>query len=315
MLSKLIRGTYNIKPQMRGGIVTIGNFDGVHKGHQALIKSVVARARELSVPAIAITFEPHPFEFFTADKVTIPRLTRMREKFLALAACGLDYVIILPFNHKLANISASDFVTDILYTILSPREIILGDDFRFGYKREGNFQLLRKMGGELGFSVSAMPTLAMEGERVSSTRVRQVLGEGKLKLAEQLLGHPYSMIGRIRTGAQRGREWGFPTANIYLHRKLTPLTGVYTVLVHGLGEIPLQGVANIGTRPTVDGTRTLLEVHLLDFNQNIYGRMVQVEFCEKLRDEIRFANLDLLREAIANDVVAARNYFEKLGAL
>lgn len=311
MPTKLIRSIYNVTPQVQGGVITIGNFDGVHLGHQQLLAKLKEKAKELNVPSVVITFEPHAFEFFSRDQVTIPRITRLREKFIFLAECGVDAVLILPFNQELADKSASDFVDEILYDALRPKHIVIGDDFHFGRKRQGNIDLLTSKGQELGFTVEAMPTLTLGEERVSSTRVRKALVEGDLDLAKRLLGRPYSMIGRVRIGDQRGRQWGFPTANIYLHRKLTPVRGVYTVRVHGISNQPLPGVANIGVRPTVDGTRTLLEVHLLDFNQEIYGRYVEVEFCTKLRDEVRYPNLDLLKEQIAKDVLAARRYFEE----
>ena len=313
MPTKLIRSLHNVRPEQHGGVVTIGNFDGVHKGHQTLIANVVAQARALKVPSFLITFEPHPFEFFAKENLTIPRITRLREKFCALAACGIDNVLILPFNQELANISASDFVTDVLYQFLRPVQILIGDDFRFGYQRQGDLTLLQEMGQQLEFSAAAISSITLEGERISSTWVRKALMEGNLSLANTLLGHPYSMMGRVRHGDRLGRQLGFPTANIFLHRRLTPVLGVYAVLVHGIGDKPLRGAANIGTRPTVDGTRTLLEVHLLDFNQDIYGRYVQVEFCKKLRDEERYANLDLLKNQIAKDVEETRNYFLNLG--
>lgn len=314
ILTKLVRSIHNITPEMRNGVITIGNFDGVHLGHQKLLEKVVAQARKLNAPAIVVTFEPHPFEFFS-ECVDIPRLSRLREKFHLLQNSGIDYVMVLPFNQSLAHKSASDFVTEVLFEKLSTKRIILGDDFRFGHKRAGNFALLQSMGSNLNFLVEAMPTFTIDDERVSSTRIRELLKVGDLTKAKELLGHPYIMEGRIRRGDQRGRQWGFPTANIFLQRKKTPLTGVYTVLMHGVVDKPLLGVANIGVRPTVDGTRTLLEVHLFNFNQQIYGRNVRVEFCLKLREEKRFANFDLLRAAIANDVTDAKNYFKKLGLL
>lgn len=309
MPTKLIRALYNIKPEQRGGVLTIGNFDGVHVGHQQLVAAAVKKAAELGKPSLVMTFEPHAFEFFARDEVTIPRLTRLREKYFALAECGADNILILNFNQSLAKLSASEFVTKIIHESLQPKHIIVGDDFHFGRERQGDFRLLKEMGEELGFTVEAMPTVLIDGERVSSTRVRKALAAGDHQLAKGLLGHAYTMLGRVGRGDQRGRQFGFPTANIYLHRKLTPVRGVYTVLMHGLGDKPLPGVANIGVRPTVDGTRTLLEVHLLDFNRDIYGRYVKVEFCEKLRDEVRFSSLDLLKEQIAKDVAAARDYF------
>lgn len=315
MPARLIRSLDNLTPAQRGGVMTIGNFDGVHLGHQALLREMVNRARELNVPSLVMTFEPHPFEFFAKDNPKVPRLTRLREKFRALAACGIDNVLIIQFNQELAGKSASDFVKEYLYEGLRPVHVVVGDDFHFGRERQGNIELLQNLGKEYGFTASSMPTVLIDGERVSSTRVRKVLAAGDHKLARKLLGRPYSMQGRVRRGNQLGRQWGFPTANIFLHRALTPLMGIYTVLVHGLGEKPLPGAANLGVRPTVDGTRALLEVHLLDFNQDIYGRYVEVEFCEKLREEERFPTIELLKEQIAKDVIVSREYFKKQGLL
>jgi riboflavin kinase/FMN adenylyltransferase len=309
MHEKIIRSIQNIKPEHQGAVLTIGNFDGVHLGHQQLLAAAVEKARAISAPVVVMTFEPHPSEFFAGKHLTIPRLTRMREKCCALFDYGADYVLILPFNHALAKLAASEFVTNILHGSLHPRHIIIGDDFHFGRERQGNFSLLNEAGKTLGFTVEAIPTVLLEGERVSSTRVRKALADGDHALVARLLGRPYSMLGRIRHGDKLGRELGFPTANLWLHRKLTPVRGVYTVLMHGIESHPLPGAANVGTRPTVDGTRTLLEVHLLDFNQDIYGRQVKVEFCQKLRDEVRFPDLNLLKEQIAKDVQAAREYF------
>jgi riboflavin kinase/FMN adenylyltransferase len=315
MPTKLIRSSGNLTPSQRGGVVTIGNFDGVHLGHQALLKQVVTKARELGVPSLVMTFEPHPFEFFGAPNPTVSRLTRLREKFQALAACGVDNILIMSFNQELANKSASDFVTELLVKNLQPVHVVVGDDFHFGHKRQGNFAMLSELGQQYGFTTEDMPTLEIDGERVSSTRVRKALQAGDHQLARKLLGRPYAMQGRVRHGKQLGRQWGFPTANIYLHRALAPVMGIYTVLVHGVADHPWPGAANLGMRPTVDGTTALLEVHLLDFNQQIYGRYVEVEFCEKLRDEVRYPNIELLKEQIAKDVAFSREYFQKQGLL
>ena len=264
---------------------------------------------------MVITFEPHPFEFFEGENLSIPRLTRFREKFCALSSYGIDYVLIIEFNQEVASISASDFVKNILHDILHVQHVIVGDDFHFGYKRLGDFTLLKTMVKVYQFTVEALLTVLLEGERISSSRIRQALLLGDQALAKRLLGHAYTLHGRIRLGDQLGRQLGFPTANIHLHRRLTPVKGIYTVYVHGLADHPLPGVANVGTRPTVGGTRTLLEVHLLNFNEDIYGRYVQVEFCEKLREEVRYPNLDLLKEQIAKDVADAHRYFQKQGVL
>ncbi len=196
----------------------------------------MAKAKELKVPSLVITFEPHPFEFFGKENLTIPRLTRLREKFLALAECGVDYVLIFPFNQALADLSASDFVTAIIHHSLRPVHIIIGDDFHFGHKRQGDFALLQEMGKQSGFTVEAMPTVLVDGERVSSTRVRKALADGDHALANVCLVILIPCMGRVRQGDQRGRQWGFPTANIFLHRKLTPVRGVYTVYMHGLAR-------------------------------------------------------------------------------
>ena len=315
MKTRLIRSLHHVTKSHQGGVVTIGNFDGVHLGHQHLVEKTVAFAKAFSSPSMVITFEPHPFEFFEGENLSIPRLTRFREKFCALSSCGIDYVLIIEFNQEVASISASDFVKNILHDILHVQHVIVGDDFHFGYKRLGDFTLLKTMGKVYQFTVEALLTVLLEGERISSSRIRQALLLGDQALAKRLLGHAYTLHGRIRLGDQLGRQLGFPTANIHLHRRLTPVKGIYTVYVHGLADHPLPGVANVGTRPTVGGTRTLLEVHLLNFNEDIYGRYVQVEFCEKLREEVRYPNLDLLKEQIAKDVADAHRYFQKQGVL
>ncbi len=311
MSTQLIRSSEHLTPLAQGSVLTIGHFDGVHRGHQQLVERVITEAREFNAPSMVVTFEPHAFEFFNKAKVTTPRLTRLREKWTALAETGVDYVYIIKFNQQVANLSASDFVTHVLWQNLHPRHIVIGDDFRFGHLRQGDFSLLQQMGRHLGFTVEAMSSFLLAGERVSSSRVRQALALGDLDLVSQLLGHRYYMLGRIRHGEKLGRQWGFPTINIDLHRALTPIQGIYTVYVHGLDVEPLQGVASIGTRPTIDGTKTLLEVHLLDFNREVYGHYVKVEFCKKLREEIRYPTIDLLKEQIARDVLSARNYFNE----
>lgn len=313
MTTELIRSLYNIKPKHQGGVITIGNYDGVHVGHQKLIKEAVTKACAMNAPSLVVTFEPHPFEFFESQEKRIPRITRLREKVYFLSQCGVDYILILPFNHQLAKTSAREFVTSILYEKLKINEVIVGNDFHFGYQREGDIHLLETLGKQFHFTVETVEMVSIGNERVSSTRIRKALAEGDHSLVKAMLGHPYTMLGRVRGGDQLGRLLGFPTANIYLHRKLTPIQGVYTVYVHGVGEDPWPGVANIGTRPTVDGTRSLLEVHLLNFQENIYGRDVRVEFCEKLRDEVRFSNLDELKEHIRKDVLSARHYFKEHG--
>lgn len=307
-MTELIRGLYNVAPRHMGGVVTIGNFDGVHLGHQALLKKVKETAQALKVPSTVITFEPQPLEYFMPNKA-VPRLTRWREKFCELAKLGIDNILVLRFNEALANLSADDFIKKILCDTLHVRHIIIGDDFRFGQARAGDFNYLKNAGVQHGFIVEDMPSVIDFGERISSTRIRKALADSDLALAEQLLGRPYTMMGRIVHGDKLGRALGFPTANIYLHRAVTPVQGIYVVRMHGLAKKGLPGVANVGTRPAVGGTRTLLEVYLFNFDQNIYGRDVCVEFCEKLRDEEHYPNLELLKTQIAKDAEQARQYF------
>lgn len=328
-MTKLIREIYNIEPIQKGSVVTIGNFDGVHLGHKALISKVKERAQALHVPSMVITFEPQPAEYFAkfskGEKEAAPskgrilppaaRLTRWREKYYWLAETSIDYVLVLQFNHKLAELTAEDFVKQILVDALAVEHIIVGDDFRFGHNRQGDFNLLVKLGEDFGFTVENIHSLVIEGERASSTRIRQALSVGNHAVAELLLGRPYTMMGRVVHGDKLGRKLGFPTANIYLHRAVTPVQGIYVVRMHGIEKHGLPGVANVGIRPTVGGTRSLLEVYLFDFDRDIYGRHVTVEFCKKLRDEKHYENLDLLRKAIAEDVVQARSYFEERGEL
>jgi riboflavin kinase/FMN adenylyltransferase len=290
-------------------VLTIGNFDGVHVGHQALLELVKQRAQERQALSMVMIFEPQPLEYYMKGKLVVPRLTRMREKYHALAACQIDRLLVAYFNPAFANLSPADFAKQVLVQKLNIKHIMVGEDFRFGHKRSGDIPQLQALAQELGFTVEIIHPILTGGERVSSTLLRQALAKGDQALVQKYLGYPYAMRGRVAAGDQRGRQWGFPTANIYLHRELTPVHGVYTVLVKGLAQQGLPGVANVGVRPTVDGTRALLEVHLLDFNQDIYGKHVTVEFYKKLRDESKFENIELLRQQIAQDVAAATAYF------
>lgn len=305
---ELIRGMHNLRARHRGCVATIGNFDGVHLGHQAVLGQLAEKAAELNLPATVIIFEPQPQEFFARDKAPA-RLTRFREKIQALRRYSVQRVLCLRFDEKLAHTPPMEFVQKLLVEGLAVRHLVVGDDFRFGYQRQGNFSLLQQAGAQRGFQVVAMHTYSVDGVRVSSTRVREALAQGDLKAAQKWLGRPYRMSGRVARGDRRGRALGFPTANIHVHRMVSPLAGVFAVELYGLEREPLAGVANVGTRPSVDGTRCLLEVHVLDFDQDIYGRHVQVEFLHKLRDEMRFATLDELRHAIARDCEQAREYF------
>ena len=310
----LIRGIHNLKVTDRGCVATIGNFDGVHLGHQAVIGQLAKKSAEKGLPTCVISFEPQSAEYFKPQS-SPARLTRLREKLVVLTSFSVDKFLCLAFNKSLSELTAEEFIKKILVDGLGIKYLVVGDDFHFGQDRTGNFDLLVKAGEEHGFQVAHTHTFDLEGERVSSTRVRQALEQGDLKQAEKLLGRAYSMSGKVAHGDKRGRTIGFPTANVFLHRKQTPLSGVFAVRMLGVESEPLQGVANIGTRPTVDGSRTLLEVHLFNFDQEIYGRHVQVEFVRKLRDEIRFESFDDLKKQIFIDAQQARECFAAVDEL
>ena len=305
---ELIRGLQNIRSKHRGCVATIGNFDGVHLGHQAVLGQLAEKAAELGLPTVLITFEPQPMEYFVPDKVPA-RLTRFREKILALQRYSVDRVCCLSFNDKLAKLSAEDFIEQVLVEKLGVKYLVVGDDFRFGLNRAGTFETLVEAGKKYGFQVVSMHTFEIDAERVSSTRIRTALEKGDMSSAEKLLGRRYRMSGRVAHGEKLGRELGFPTANIHLHRHASPIQGIFVVEVFGLDQEPIQGVASVGTRPTVNETKALLEVFLLDFNQDIYGRHIQVSFLKKLRDEEKFDSLDELIKQIQLDVVKAQAYF------
>ena len=305
---ELIRGLHNLRAHHRGGAATIGSFDGVHLGHQAVFDQLQRAAEQRNLPATVVTFEPQPREFFRPE-ASPPRLTRLREKLQAMSGCAVRRVLCLRFDAPLASLTAEDFVRQILAEGLGIRYLLVGDDFRFGRDRAGNFALLQEAGEQHGFEVEAMDTFSVGVGRVSSTRVREMLTAGDLERAGELLGRPYTLCGRIAHGDKRGRTIGFPTANIHLFRSKSPLTGVFAVEMGWSGNRLHQGVANIGYRPTVGGTRLQLEVHLFDFDEDIYGRHVEVEFLHKLREEQRFASFDALREQILRDAAEARAFF------
>ncbi|UCH54202.1 MAG: bifunctional riboflavin kinase/FAD synthetase [Pseudomonadota bacterium] len=305
---ELIRGLHNLNPRHHGCVATIGNFDGVHLGHQAVIGQLAEKADALHLPTLAILFEPQPLEFFQPARAP-GRLMRLREKLQALRRYAVDRVLLCRFDARFAALSAEEFIERILVAGLGVRYLVVGDDFRFGAGRRGDFAMLTAAGQRHGFQVVNMHTVNIDGERVSSTRVRTALGAGDLERAEHLLGRPYRMCGRVAHGDKLGRTLGIPTANIKLHRQSSPLHGVFVVEVFGLEREPLPAVASLGTRPTVGGTHMLLEVHLLDFDADIYGRHVNVNFLHKLRDEQRFGSLEELKEWIGRDIAAARQYF------
>ncbi|CAN7268938.1 bifunctional riboflavin kinase/FAD synthetase [Aquipseudomonas alcaligenes] len=306
---QLVRGLHNLRPQFGGCVATIGNFDGVHRGHQAILKRLRERAAELGVPSCVVIFEPQPREFFGPDTAPV-RLTRLRDKLELLAAEGVDRVLCLAFNRRLRELSAAEFVHAVLVEGLGVKHLEVGDDFRFGCDRAGDFAFLQMAGAAEGFSVEAAATVELDDVRVSSTRVRQALAAADFALAERLLGRPFSITGRVLHGQKLARQLGTPTANVQLKRRRVPLSGVFLVSVELDGK-RRPGVANIGVRPTVKGDgKAHLEVHLLDYSADLYDRRISVTFHRKLREEQRFASLEALKSAIDADVAAARAYWQ-----
>ena len=302
---EFIRGLQNLKPRHRGCVATIGNFDGLHLGHRAILQQCLQRAQAQAVPLAVMLFEPQPQEFFQGAQAPA-RLMRLREKCEGLRQLGVAQLLCIRFNARFAALTAQQFIDRILVAGLGVRELIVGDDFRFGHGRAGDFSLLQHSGAARGFTVTALETYRVDGERVSSTRVRRALAAGEMMHATRLLGRPYRISGKVVYGDQRGRTIGVPTANVLLHRRVSPVQGVYIVQVSGAGLAPHAGVANIGTRPTVNGTRMQLEAHLFDFSGDLYRRTVQVDLLHKLRDEQRFASFADLQARIAQDLTDAR---------
>ena len=307
---ELIRGIQNLRPEHHGCVATIGNFDGVHLGHQAVIGQLAEKGSELGVPTLVMVFEPQPLEVFKGEQAPA-RLTRFREKLRALARFAVDRLLCVRFSNSFAKMSAEAFIKDILVDGLGIRYLVVGDDFRFGAGRKGDFEMLQRAGEQHGFEVTNLHSFRIGGDRVSSTLVRQALAAGKMEDAEKLLGRPYRMCGRVAHGDKIGRTLGIPTANIYLHRKVSPVQGIYVVEVFGLKGEPLQGVASVGNRPTVGGTKPLLEVYIFDFNKDIYGKYLNIDFLHKIRNEKKFANLDELKTWIEDDIVKARDWFAR----
>lgn len=286
--------------------LTIGNFDGVHKGHQAMIARLVAAARPRGLVASVLTFEPHPREFF-APAAAPTRLTNLREKLELLAAQGVAHVHVQRFSRGFAAVTAEDFVRRMLAVTLKVRWLLVGDDFRFGARRTGDLALLEREAPALGFEIEAMPSVSLGEVRVSSSAVRDALARGDLARARALLGRNYSISGRVVHGDKLGRTLGYATANVQLKHNRPPLTGIFAVRVHGIAEDARHGVASLGVRPTVkaDGRKTL-EVHLFDFSGDLYRRHLRVEFVQKIRDEEKYPDLESLRAQIARDCDAAR---------
>lgn len=302
---ELIRGQRNLQPHHRGCVATIGNFDGLHLGHRAVIAQVIERAREIGLPSCLITFEPHPREYFDPENAPA-RLSRLRDKAAGAARLGIDRLLVLRFNQALTSMEPETFAEEVIADALGARHVVVGDDFRFGRARRGDFALLSELGRHHGFTVEAAETRELDGERVSSTRVRQALAEGRMDAAARLLGGPFTLRGRVIHGDERGRELGYPTANIALDGYQFPTTGVFAVLACDDRGRCLPGVANLGWRPMVASQRPLLEVYVFDFEGNLYGAHLAVELHARLRPEQRFASMAALVERMHEDAREAR---------
>jgi riboflavin kinase/FMN adenylyltransferase len=312
----LIRGignieTFNRKFPNQSLSGTIGNFDGLHLGHQAILNQVKDKARESSSASLVFFTEPHASEYFAAkheNSSAPPRICPWREKVKLLKSFGIDYAFFLQFNKSLKTMTPQSFLDDVLAQ-LNLKHLIIGDDFRFGAERAGDFQLLRNWGKSNGTEVIANKTVSKDGLRISSTRIREALLQSKFELAAQLLGRAYTFSGKVVYGKQLGRTIGVPTANLWIPKQRLPIAGVYAVKCSLAGE-SFNGIANMGIRPTVDGSKPVLEIHIFDFSESIYGQRLSVEFKNKLRDEKKFDNIDLLKEQILQDISHAKEILE-----
>ena len=302
---QLIRGVNGLRGRGAGCAVTIGTYDGIHLGHQALLMRLREHAARLRTAAVLLTFEPTPREYLVpADPPA--RLTSLRERWRLLAPLGVDYLWLLRFNEALRNLSAEGFA-QLLVSELAPRLVVVGHDFRFARHGEATAPVLAEAGRRLGFEVDVLPAVTLEGERVSSSGVRAALARSDFVLARRWLGRPWSMRGRVQPGSRLGAQLGFPTANVPLERRRAPVNGIFAVRVHGVAGAARAGVASLGTRPTIGGTEALLEAHLFDFKGDLYGREIEVEFVARLRDEECFASLEALTEQMERDAAEARS--------
>ena len=307
---RIIRGIDGLSRVRAGrpGAVTIGNFDGVHRGHQAIIERMADFATKHDLRATVIIFEPQPTEFFAPNN-SPARLTRLSEKLRHLSQLQLEQVLVITFNQKFAALPAEAFVSDVLVQGLETQRLFVGDDFQFGRNREGNFALLETMGKTSGFEVVPSITITHDGGRISSTRIRQCLAAHDFELAAALLGRPYTIQGRVVHGRKAGREIGMPTANINLGRRVVPVNGIFAVKVHGIDAVPLLGSAYVGTRPVISENEVVLEVHIFDFDREIYGARIEVEFVAFIRGDEHFSSMEELRVQIEKDNKVARRLF------
>jgi riboflavin kinase/FMN adenylyltransferase len=308
---QLVRGLHNLSQRHRGCVLTVGNYDGVHLGHQHMIGVVKARAAELGATATVLVFEPSSKEFIDPAGAP-PRLTRWREKYLALGQQGVDRLVTLRFDEFMRAMTPQRFVEDLMVAGLGVRHVVVGNDFRYGANAGGTIETLRRAGSVHGFGVEQIEPVVFDGVRVSSTAVRERLGNGDFDSAMRLLGRPYRMLGRVIHGTQLGRTLGFPTANLRLMRRKSPVCGILAVLVRGVGPGAMPAVASLGTRPTVDGKEVLLEVHVFDFVGDLYGREIEVEFLAKLREEEKFDSLDSMMVQMKIDAANAREVLSKV---
>lgn len=305
---ELIRGIHNILSSHHGCVLTIGNFDGVHRGHAQVIANVVQKAKELGLPSTLMTFEPQPQELFCGSDAPA-RLSLLRDKIILLNELGVERLVCVNFNRAFASLPAEHFIEELLVRKLGVKYLVVGDDFCFGKGRKGNFDMLVQAGREFGFSVVSTQSFILGSQRVSSTAVRELLAKGDLAQARRLLGHPFTLSGRVAHGQKLGRTIGFPTANIALKRNVVPVRGVFAVKCYWENSDIYEGVANVGFRPTVNGQVCQLEVHLFDFQGDIYGKHLEVELVAKLRDEQPFESLDALKQQILHDANEAKALF------
>jgi riboflavin kinase/FMN adenylyltransferase len=301
-----------IEKPFKDAVITIGNFDGVHIGHQALFYEVIERAESLGGTSVAMTFEPHPLRVLQSNSQP-PLITLFDQKADLIERSGIDVLICVPFDREFASISAGSFVEDLLVRKIGMKAIVVGEDYTFGRNREGNTEMLKRMAGELGFEVivtGMIRTVRGLYERISSTAIRELVLDGDVEKAQRMLGRPYQVRGKVVAGRDRGgRLLGFPTANLHLVDELCPKTGVYAVTVE-VEKLPYNGVANIGYSPTFDDHRFTVEIHILDFNQSIYGELIRVNFVKRIRDELKFASIEELKRQIARDIESAKRLFE-----
>ena len=305
-----IRGLHNLKRQRKDCVATIGNFDGVHLGHQKVLEQLKKTARETSLISTVVVFEPQPIEFFSPGKAP-SRLTRLREKIQQFSLQNIDRVVCLRFDQQFANLSAEQFVDDILLKALAVKELIIGDDFHFGKNRQGNYNYLVDISSEKGFKVKTTNTLSCKSERVSSTLIRKALANGEMDKASELLGRPYRISGRVVHGNKRGRTLGFATANIELHRYFSPVVGIFSGRVHGIEDRTLDAIIYVGSRPVFKGKYDILEVHILDYKNDLYGRHLQVELLEKIRGDSDFISEEELIKQIKKDIEDTRISLKK----